>query len=422
MNKTVWIINHYASETYFDKGGRHYALAKYLRRRGYEPVVFCSNAVHGSPELYYQTDKLWHEHIAEDIDCPYVFVKSRTYAGNGRQRILNMIDFYRNVKKAGKEYVKKHGVPHVIYASSVHPLTLVAGMELAKYFGIKCVCEVRDLWPESFVAYGIIGKRNPLLRFMYAYERKMYTKADAVIFTMEGGRDYIIEKGWDTEHGGPIDLSKIHHINNGVDLEEFDYNKEHYVLDDLDLNDPEKLKIVYTGSLREINDIEGLLLAESILAGKNAPNHKVLIYGDGDKRKEWEKLVEERSIPNIVFKGRVGKKQIPYILSKADILFIDGAGDSPIVRFGMSQNKMFEYLAANKPIISPLNDNYNIVEKFGCGYKVDNCPEKIAEALELLLRSEELRADTGEAAKKAAKEYDFSALTEKLISLIEEEK
>ena len=146
----------------------------------------------------------------------------------------------------------------------------------------------------------------------------------------------------------------------------------------------------------------------------------MLVYGDGDKRKEWQDLIEKRAITNVVFKGRVEKRQIPYILSNADILFVDGVGDSPIIRFGMSQNKMFEYLAANKPIIAPLNDNYNIVEKYNCGYKVDNTAVKIAEALELLLNNEELRTEMGNAAKIASSEYDFCALTEKLISIIED--
>lgn len=114
---------------------------------GYAPVIFCANSKHGKPECFLETDALWEERIAEEIDTPFVFVRARTYTGNGKQRVLNMIDFYRNVKKAAKEYAAQHGKPDVIFASSVHPLTLVAGIQLAKQFGVKCVCEVRDLWP-----------------------------------------------------------------------------------------------------------------------------------------------------------------------------------------------------------------------------------------------------------------------------------
>ena len=78
-------------------------------------------------------------------------IKARKYQGNGKQRVLNMVDFYRNVKKAAVEFAKKNAKPDIIYASSVHPLALVAGIQLAKKFGVKCICEVRDLWPESIV-------------------------------------------------------------------------------------------------------------------------------------------------------------------------------------------------------------------------------------------------------------------------------
>ena len=78
----------------------------------------------------------------------FVFVRGRTYEGNGKQRVLNMVDFFRNVKRAARAYAKTWGKPDVIYASSVHPLTLVAGLQMAKHFGVPCVCEVRDLWPE----------------------------------------------------------------------------------------------------------------------------------------------------------------------------------------------------------------------------------------------------------------------------------
>ena len=105
MNTNIWILNHYASDMYFDQGGRHYNFAKNLRRAGYAPVVFGANSKHGKAERFFETDALWEEHVAEEIDTPFVFVRARTYTGNGKQRVLNMIDFYRNVKKAAYHHL-----------------------------------------------------------------------------------------------------------------------------------------------------------------------------------------------------------------------------------------------------------------------------------------------------------------------------
>ena len=150
MRKKVWIWNHYATNTYFDQGGRHYNFAKFLAEAGYEPVIFCAATIHNSSRQVDTGGALWTE--KPDSVCPYVFVKTRPYAGNGKQRVLNMVDFYRGVKKVALEYANVHGKPDIIYASSVHPLTLVAGIQMARHFGVKCICEVRDLWPEGIVA------------------------------------------------------------------------------------------------------------------------------------------------------------------------------------------------------------------------------------------------------------------------------
>ena len=414
MKTNIWILNHYASGMYFDRGGRHYNFAKYLRRAGYSPVIFCANSKHGRAERFLETDALWEERIAEEIDTPFVFVRARTYTGNGKQRVLNMIDFYRNVKTAAKEYAAQHGKPDVIYASSVHPLTLVAGIQLAKQFGVKCVCEVRDLWPESIVAYSDrFTKNNPLIKLLYRGEKWIYKKADAVVFTMEGGYDYIVEQGW----GKEIPRSKVHHINNGVDLELFDYNREHFRVEDPELDDPKVFKVIYTGSIRRVNNL-GLLL-DAAKCVKD-PRVKLLIWGDGDEREALERRVRDEKIANVEFKGRVEKKYVPSIVSRANLNFAHNA-PSPLFRFGISFNKLFDYLAAGKPVLCDFPCPYNPAVTYGAGIEVSGTqPQQIAKAIDALVTSAEQEWQSYCAnARRAAEDYDFKRLTDKLIAVIE---
>ena len=406
-------MNHYAGSMFFDKGGRHYNFAKYLRRAGYEPVIFCANSKHGQQELFFGNKDLWHEHIAEEIVTPFVFVKARTYQGNGKQRVLNMIDFYRNVKKTAKQYAKKHGSPDVIYASSVHPLTLVAGIQLAKYFGVKCICEVRDFWPESIVAYSTrFTRSHPLMRLLYHGEKWIYKKADSLIFTTEGAYDYIVEQGWEKE----IPRFKVHYINNGVDLEAFQYNREHFQVDDPDLQDPDIFKVVYTGSIRLVNNL-GLLLD----AAKQVTDPKVrfLIWGDGDERPMLEQRIRDEGIGNVGFKGKVDKKYIPYIVSKADLNFAHNTPSS-LFRFGISFNKIFDYFAAGKPILTDFPCAYNPVIQSNSGVAVENATAtEVARAIEKMAALEEAEyMKFCSNALKAAETYDFKNLTQKLIDII----
>ena len=415
MKTNIWILNHYASGMYFDHGGRHYNFAKYLRRAGYAPVIFGANSKHGKSERFLETDALWKECIAEEIDTPFVFVRARTYTGNGRQRVLNMIDFYRNVKKAAKEYAAQHGKPDVIYASSVHPLTLVAGLQLAKQFGVKCICEVRDLWPESIVAYSSrFTKNNLLINLLYRGEKWIYKKADAVVFTMEGAYDYIVEQGWDKE----IPRSKVHYINNGVDLEVFDYNREHFCINDPELDNPDNFKIVYTGAIRRVNHLGLLLDAAKCVADKRI---KLLVWGDGDELDALEQRVRDEHIENVVFKGRIEKKYIPSVVSRSDLNVVHWEMSS-LLKYGESYNKLFEYMAAGRPIFSTICPGYSILKKCNCGWDTEGySPRELADGIASMaaLPPEELMRIGGNA-RKGAKEYDFAVLTQALIRVIEE--
>ena len=419
MNKNVWIINHYAGNTFFEKGGRHYWFAKYLKKNAYDPVVFACNTKHGVKDQWIETKDLWIKKQADDIDVPYVFVYAPTYEGNGKDRIVNMVSFYRNVQRAGKQYAELHGKPDVIIASSVHPLTLVAGIKLAKYFGVKCINEIRDLWPESIFTYSGRIKREGLLgKLLYRGERWIYKKSDALVFTMAGGADYIKEHGWNQEHGGPIDLKRVYHINNGVDLEVFDNNVEEYRFESSDLDEGQKFKVVYAGSVRRVNNVGALLDAAKLMDPEKVA---FLIFGDGDEKEILQNRAAEEGIQNVFFKGRVAKQYIPSIDKRADLNVVHWE-TSPLIRYGDSSNKSFEYFAAGRPILFTTRPAYSIVEQYECGLTTeDQKPETIAASIDLIRRMpEEKKNAMCENARKAAEAYDFRNLTKKLIEIIEQ--
>lgn len=415
----VWIFNHYAGNMFFDKGGRHYCFAKYLKRMGWEPVIFCANAKHGKAERFFEEDPLWQEHRAEEIDVPFVFVKGRTYAGNGKQRVLNMFDFYRNVQKAAKEYAKTHDKPDVIYASSVHPLTIVAGIRLAKRFGVKCVGEVRDLWPESLIAYGMAGPHHPAVLVLRRLEKWIYRKADAMVFTMEGAYDYIVNQGWEKD----ISRSKVYYINNGVDLEVYDSNRTRFAYADADLDDPDTFKAVYTGSVRAANHVEKLIEEAAVLKEEKKDSIRILIYGDGERRSELEKEAQARGLDHLIFKGAVKKTMVPYILSKCDLCLLDGPVEA-IARYGVSLNKSFEYLASAKPTLANAKLSYDYFGENGAGIVREFAtPRAFAKEI---IRFAEMPPDVYQCfcdnARKTAQEFDFSVLTQRLAEVLESPK
>ena len=416
MNKTVWILNHYAGYMFVVGGGRHFYMAKYLKANGFNPVVFCSNYEHFMKKNCVENDGLWVETTEPSTEVPYVFVKTREYSDNGKQRVLNMADFYRGILKTAKQYAKKNGVPSVIYASSVHPLTLVAGIKIAKHFGIKCISEVRDLWPESIVAYSTRWKRtSPLMRILYAGEKWIYKKSDYVIMTWPGGYDYIKEQGWQQV----IPESKVIHISNGVDLGPYkEYERENYYEDDV-LKRENCKSFVYTGSVRKVNNLILLVQAAEVLKQRNAEGMQIVVYGDGDELEPLKKEVEDKGLDNIVFQGRVPKQSIPSILSQSYVSILHNSSTS-LDKYGQSQNKLFEYLAAGRPILMTYSVGHSVIRQYQCGMELDaQTSDEIANAIiELCNLPDEKYKEYCHNAGMCSEMFDYKALCNQLIDII----
>jgi len=418
MRQNIWIWNHYATNMFFDQAGRHYSFAENLIKKGYNPTIFCASTNHFSDT---HIDTKGSEYSVDSVNnIPFVFINTPNYKGNGKKRIVNMFSFFRELLKTSKEYAKLYGNPDVIIASSVHPLTLVAGINAAKKFGIPCICEVRDLWPESIVAYGSLRRNSIIARLLYQGEKWIYKSADKIVFTMEGGKDYIVDQKWDTESGGPIYLSKVQHINNGVDLKKFNYNKKIHIVYDEDLDNPDTFKVIYTGSIRRVNNVRSIIDAAIEVQKLEYEDVKFIIYGDGNDREYLEKYCTENKICNVVFKGFIEKKKIPYILSKSDLNIIHFE-QNKIKKYGASLNKLFEYFASGKPILSDCRFGYELIEKYGAGVVVDNADAKLLakKIYEIKNMNEDEYLTLCNNALRAADDYDFMNLTNRLINVIE---
>ena len=418
MRKNVWILNHYATGMLFSGGGRHFWMAEQLVKDGYTPVVFGCNAKTDRKELFFPGDALWQE-TTTDNGVKFVAVKSSLYQGNGVSRVKNMVNFALNLLKTAKEYAKKYGKPDVIYASSVHPLTVLAGERIARHFRVPCIGEVRDLWPETLVAYGALRRNSLPAKLLYAGEKWMYKRADAMIFTMEGAPDYIREHRWDKAQGGPIDLNRVYHINNGVDLEQFDRNVEAFVYADPDLDDPGTFCAVYTGSVRRANNL-GLLL-DALAYLKDLEHFKILIWGQGYEIEKLKARAEERGeADRFVFKGFVDKKYIPSIVTKSDCNLMHWERTS-VNNYGYDYNKLFEYLAAGRPIFSTIQSGHSLLVNKNCGIETDGpTPKDFADGIRKIYQmSPEERDEWGRRARIAASDYDFKVQTKVLEKIIE---
>lgn len=399
----IWILNHYATYGY----GRHYKLAQHLAMKGYRVTIFAASTQHGTGRNLILGRENYR--VIDDGSVKCVFVKARDYSTNGWDRLGNMIDYALRVITASRVFgIEK---PNVLYASSVHPLTWLSGYFIAKRLNARFIAETRDLWPQTLVDMGRLRKDSIMARLLYMLERFIYSRADRLVFTMPGGIDYVAALG--------LDHSKAYYISNGVDLEEFHRNKSTYTFLDEDLDSQDTFRVVYTGSMGYANALQFIVESAEIIQRRGFEKILFLLYGDGYQRRELQEVAELRGLTNICFKGRVERKYIPSILSRSDLNIITGRHIS-LYRYGISLNKLFEYLASGRPIISNLECGYDLLETYQCGITVKGgCPEALADGIiKFYKMSPKDYERFCRNASLASLDFDFGVLADKLEEVI----
>ncbi len=393
----VWIISYFAGGPSYCPRIPDYSLAKYLREHGYDALVFAGSALHNTDKNFITDGSKYREAMVDGV--PFVYVYTRQYKSM-KGESLSFIDFYRNMMKCYKHFEK----PDIIMAAMPQPLSCLAGYRIAKKYHIPYITSIVDLWPLSIVEYADFSDNHPAIQAMYAYEKWLYKKSDELVFTWEGAYDYIIDKGWDSE----IPQSKFHYINIGVDLKEFYHNMEQYRINDPDLQD-DKFRVMYCGSIRTANDIGTVVsCAKSLNEDGYQDKIKFIIYGDGPDKTILEERCVKENISNVVFKGSIDKKYIPYVLSKSNLNILN-LKPAKTQKYGNSSNKLFEYLAAGNPVIANIDEGkYPIITKYGCGKVVKaGSSDEYAKGVESFvnLSDEEIRKYR-EKAKRTAEIFD----------------
>jgi glycosyltransferase involved in cell wall biosynthesis len=410
--KNVWIFNHYIVPPTVEEGHRHSKFAVHLEKRGYHTVLFFSSYLHRQKlNIINNNNRLLMENCGNST---YVALKTRSYEGNRFKRVLNILDYFRGLLRASKISLRQLAPPDVIIASSVHPLTCVAGIIVARKMKVPCIVEIRDLWPLSLVKLGKLKERSLTVRLMYLLEKWIYMEASSLVFTMEGGKDYVVDSGL----AKSLDISKINHVNNGIDLAKYNEESEKFDYDSSELADSNVFKVIYAGSLGEANAPQYIVEAARIIQDKES-KVKFFVFGDGTQRKKLEAYCQRYGVSNLHFLGRVDKKYIPNILKKGDLNVITGH-DTDLYKYGISLNKLFDYLASGKPTISNMKCGYDLLDKYQCGVTVEaGNAETLADGIMYFYN---LDINTYKKycsnALTAAENYDFAKLTDSLISII----
>jgi glycosyltransferase involved in cell wall biosynthesis len=397
----IIIVNHYAIPPTEAGGTRHYSLARELIAQGHHVHIIAANFNHQTktPVVTNSEERIFKQ-VYDEV--PFVFVNVPAYQGNSPARLLNMLSFSRQIWHSS--YFKCMDSPDVVIGSSPHPLAVWAAQRMAARCGVPFIFEVRDLWPQSLIDLGRINPKHPAVWLLAQLEKYLYSHADKIITLLPGAHEYIKAIG--------IDAGKVIWIPNGIDFSL--YNQ------DFPRGKHDKFVVMYAGTHGLANGLETIINCAEIL-DKDYGNKIVFrLVGDGPQKEDLKKMVDEKQLTNVQFDDPVPKQQIPGVLSQADA-FILLLTDSPVFRWGISPNKLYDYLCSYRPVIFGVNAFNNPVEEAGAGITVPpENPEALAKAvLELYHMTPANRDQMGLNGRKYVEEnHDFQKLAAKLEEVL----
>lgn len=407
----IWLVNKYAMPPQYESRLRTIKFAHYLQQMGYKVTIFGSSVMHNMDLDLIEDNSRYIERDYNDLH--FVHIKSCKYQKTaGLNRIWSEIQFHYRLVKLAKRFEK----PDLVVATTF-PLFTNPILNYCHRKGIKYITESLDWWPDDFVDFGLVSAKNPVMKFLFWRAKKNYVESDATVISCKGCHQYFIDKKWDRRQGGPVDLEQVYYINNGVDLEDFNQWKDEYTIDDEDLKSDKK-KVIYLGSVRFANNVGQFVKAAEQL--RERQDALFLIYGDGDDRELLMTYCKEHQLTNVKFKDKwIDPKYVPFVLSQSYMNILNYTAH--FGKYGISSSKMFQYMAAGKPIVCNVDIMYSDILANKIGVCHDMKDEKeYAEAIQSILDlSEGEYKDMCQRAREAVKEYDYPYLTKQMANVIE---
>jgi glycosyltransferase involved in cell wall biosynthesis len=347
--------------------------------------------------------------MTEEIEgIKYIWLPSRIYNANKNfARFINLVRFFLMLLKLDmSKYVELVDVAAVI-GSSPSIFSGFNAYKIAKRCDAKFIFEVRDIWPLSLVELKNVSKINPVYILMKWFENHAYRKAHAVVSLLPNAKQHMTNRG--------MRESKFKWIPNGIDLELFDCNKGEHPkeIDSLPSN---KFIVGYVGSIGVVNMLDYFIEAASKM--KDYKDIQFVMVGDGPEK---HKLVEKsKDLENITFIDYVRKEQVPKLIREFDVCFIS-LPPRRVFEFGVSPNKMFDYMYVGKPILQAISSPANPVDQAKCGITVEaESSDAIVEGILKLYNSpQEKLIEMGEAGKKyVTQNHDYRKLVNDYLHIL----
>lgn len=403
---TLWIINQYASSPSTGYAGRHYYLARELAAQGHQVYVVAASFTH----LLRESPRVDGDVTIETIDGVHmVWLRMPSYPhAHSKKRVWNWLRFAWALRRLPSALPES---PGAILYSSPTLVGFLGAQRLARRFDVPLIFEVRDIWPLTLMQVGGYSERHPVMRFLQWIEDKAYRESDRVISNLKNAVEHMQARG--------MDPAKFAWVPNGFSMAEV--SKPEPLDPSTRAQLPrDKFIVGYTGTLGVANALDTLLDAAERL--KNEDDVAFVLVGGGKEKPALQRRAKEKGLKNVVFIDPIPKAQIQTMLQCFDVCFI-GLSKEPLFHFGVSPNKLFDYLISGRPIIYSIDSGaYRPVDEAGCGLTVPaEDSGAIAEAvMKLKMLSEAERGEMGGRGRAyALGKHEYGELAGQLLHVVD---
>ncbi len=405
----ILLINHYAGSDRLGMEYRPFYLSREWVANGHRVTVIAASYSHLRTN---QPSPCADLAVTEEEGVRFRWLRTRGYTGNGVGRIANMAAFVSKLYAYADRIVREER-PDMVICSSTYPLDIYPGARIARKAGARLVFEVHDLWPLTPMLLGGYSPLHPYIRLMQHAEDYACRHADAVVSILPHAHIHMVERD--------LDPAKFAHIPNGVPAAAFlaaapaelppaitariaeERAKGHFL-------------VGYAGGLNPSNPVQTML--ETAEALRHAPVSFIMI-GGGALAETFKAGVAAAGLSNVHHMGAVPKGSVQTFLTGMDALIIPWRR-SPLYRFGVSPNKMFDYMLSGRPIVQSCDASNDLVTEAQCGITVP--PEDAEASASAILRLAGMtpaeRARLGGNGKRFVLEHhDYRILASRFIAV-----
>jgi len=306
--------------------------------------------------------------------------------------------------------------PSTVIYSSPYPYGVLAAAHLAQRYSADLVFEVRDIWPASAIELAGASPLNPLISLAAYCETFAYRRSARVASLLPNAREHMVARG--------LHAAKFLYIPNGVHARQLADGADHegaaVVTRAVELQAEGRFVVVYAGGMAHHHNLGRLLESAALLHARLPDRFHFLLVGDGDQLDALKKMATALGAANVEFFQPTAKGAILKLLDSADAGYVSVI-PSPIYRFGISSNKMFDYMLSGVPIVSAIESPQDPVSEAGCGITVDpREPTLIADAIaHLAALPKEQRKGMGASGRRYVEaHHDYRVLAERYLQAL----